>query len=224
MLGGRDEAGSAGRGESPGNGAVGHGQKRAHAAAPLSAFAAVHHLAPGACPPLWSEYVPGNALPGGYSAENLQHHRRQLGAGRKCALQRHLQGRRGTGRGGGSGAGQGCGRGMGQGHGGQQKRYRPGFRGSGGRGDQGHRRGSTDSGFPGARAADSGAAGGENWPAALPAGAQLEYHGTDEHPAGRPADLGIVGPAPGGGAGHGKNLPDVPGSGGTGRPGENRMG
>ena len=85
-------------------------------------------------------------------------------------------------------------------HGGQQKRHGAGFRGRGGCGDQGHRRGSADIGFRDPGTADSGTAGGKNRASALFAGTELEHHRADEHPAGGSADLGAVGAAAGGGA------------------------
>ena len=105
---------------------------------------------------------------------------------------------------------------MGPGHGGSQERHCPGFRGGGGCGDQSHRRGSADPGFPGARTADPGAAGGEDRAAALSAGAELVHHGAHERSAGGHSDQRALGAAADRGAGGGEDLSDLPGAGGAG--------
>ena len=184
MLGRCDHPGSPGREQFSGCGVVGDGRSWVDAAPAVSAPAAVYHHESGACPSLRREHVPGDALPGGYSAENLQHHRQQLGAGRESALQRDLQGRRESGPGYRPGTGQSGGGAVVQGHGRRKKRNSPGFCGSWRCGNQGHRRGSTAAGFGSAGTADFGAACGKNRTAALPAGAELEHHGADEYPAG----------------------------------------
>ena len=158
-----------------------------YGAAALSGAAAVHAVQSGGGEPLRCVAAARDAVFDGYPDEDLSHRRRQLGAVRRRALCRHLQGQRKRT---GGGAEPAAGRGVVPGHAGRQERQCPGLCGGGGCGYPGHRGRCSHSGQPGAGAADPGAGSGQNRDPALYAGLELELHGAHELPAGGHAHHG----------------------------------